>query len=176
MEEKIKVLEQLVEKRATRGISGLNQQDIDTLVNTYGEVIHRECELIWEKIVRGECKTIDSVLSWHGDININMLMTSRSVVRPIQWDLYDVLIQAQILITDIINDCDEDMYPRISIDCNLFREDGKLSYKYNLQSVAGDAVNIYSAYGDYDTKTKMAEMVVVTHQDNVDISELIKKK
>lgn len=173
----IEVLREIVDKRFKEGgINGLNQKDVDELVNSYGIVIKCECSQVWDKIVRGEYSEPEHALSWRDDVNANILITSVNVKRDLQYEEYDTLMHAQQLIIDLINGCGRGVYKHIEIEHNLFNDDGELTYKHNLQRVAGDNAEIYDAFGKYNSNTKTPELIVVTRERNADISKLIKTK
>lgn len=167
----IRVMESIINKQFNNGgISCLNQDDVDDLVDAYQSYMKWLCKDVWDKICKGDCKSECHTLTWIDDIKKNCFIRGRSVPLNLTNAEEKIVDNAKILLIDIINACGKAVYDHITIDHNLFTENGILNYRYNFEElVKGSDVNLGEIHTILSTEDNSTRIYVMTIEENVDV-------
>lgn len=173
----IRVMESIINKQFNNGgISCLNQDDVDDLVDAYQSYMKWLCKDVWDKICKGDCKSECHTLTWIDDIKKNCFIRGRSVPLNLTNVEEKIVDNAKTLLIDIINACGKDVYDHITIDHNLFTENGILNYRYNFEElVKGSDVNLGEIHTVLSTEDNSTRIYVMTIEENIDVFKCLNK-
>lgn len=176
MMKEFKIMESIIDKQFNNGgLIALNQGDIDNLLEAYHSYVKWLCKYAWDEICIGNCKVECRTLTWINNVKENRFIQSRSLKLDLSEAEINIVHNARTLLIDIINACGRGVCDHISIEHNLFTEDGVLDYTSNFKEVIKDFNVKAQGLNTYLSRDgKNIILYVQTIEDNINVSEYLK--